>query len=343
MNLTLPDAQDVVRRFLTYEAFSYYPVTYYLAPDGSFTDVPGQDTLRIDCYVYFVKPDLGLVLYRIGDWDSMPITGFKYVSGVVLEHDSIVPQLVSEVVESVFKGEIRTNLTRHEKAFLSLLIGLEPEVLDAIAREAYLMNELADRTVAVFSDFVVVLSKRHLLKVYEGEDAVRIARRVSFIVDSPVYSIAEHIKRVIRTPATFFYNEDGYSVICNYVDCNVVPLPPNIARSVASILAKDRGYHIYELGRERRRIEITIPADAVVLSRRGFFLVERIDENNYQARKRLRVPFAVHMPILVTRSGWRTYCKPVMRDRLLYFEVVRGEARREEGEEDFAEEIILGI
>jgi len=229
------DISKIRRAVTEIPAYERFPYTYYVSRAGSILSVPSENSMKVDVFLVELN-NTGVAVYSVNG--GVYIRGYRVDGGRVVEDDEAIVEIIDRLVSALNGNDIgfdTLKINRHTITGISLLLDLDYETVRRMVSESMLKQILEDRTVAIFGDDVIVLSKRKFMRRYSGADAVSVAKRYAFVMESPVSGIAEFVSEQLGKQITFFIFESG-TIVCGLSECREAPLPPNISRLVAEKL-----------------------------------------------------------------------------------------------------------
>jgi len=330
------DISKIRRVVMELPAYEYFPYTYYITKTGEVVYSPIENATKINVWLLEIG-DIGVAIYSVDD--NVYIRGYRLVNGNPVEEDDVVPDVIDRILrilsgESTMHGIL--NFNKHVVSGISALLGLNHEDVQHIIIEAALREGLEDRLVAIFGDDVIVLSKKRFMYRYSGRDAVNIARKYAFIVESPISEISEFISDQLGKNVTFFIFESG-SILCSESMCREAPLPPNISQLVSNKLSTfvsvDLTLHDPS---NYRNVRLYLPSTIAIGKRILYYLDS---ENKYVSHIYTNISHKFPYLLIFSRKGFLGY-GVLIRNKVKIFEGEEEEEKSKE-KEDYLEEIVL--
>jgi len=319
---------DVVKKYMFFEMYKVYPIEYWVVRQGNeylVLEVPRAGATKVQAYVIPVNDREGLVLYRFPD--TAVVTAYTVSAGIE-EKPSLVPKLMDRLYWFLSRREPIPNLTPHSVKGISVLWLVPEEYVRETQRYFELREKLRDRVTAVFPDFVVVFTRDKFMERIDGEDAVRLAKKVSFTVDAPVSFIAETLSDALRTrEITVFMFEEG-SVFCSTKTCVPVPLPRNITELVIRALRKDR-HTVKVIDRTSEKTgNLSLPG-YIFIAPNEFGFIKPVSGDTFIVLRSYPVHTSVMKPVVYSARGFEGYMKKIGN----YVKIVKTLKTAERGEE----------
>jgi len=323
----------------SYPSFESFPFTYYTSGRDIYYN-PVNGAFRVDVWLIELTSGKGLAIYKMKD--DVFLVGYKIENGVVVEDDKTLVEVLDILVGILNGNDTAEKLVRkntHTVNGLSVLFDIPPDEVSSALNMAELKNELKDKPVAIFGDNVIVLSRTTFIKRYIGKDAVEVATKYGFIVNSPISAIANIVKEHMGVNLTFFIFEDA-SIICNNNTCRELPLSSNISLLLTRKLRKSK---ILDLTTRRpeeyANTELIIPGKIAIGKRRIYYLDEN---NNVLQEVHVSVNTGYSYLLVFDRKGFNGYGL-LVKKRVKVFDKEKEAEKMETEKENYLEKTILGF
>lgn len=306
MEVVVMDPVKVIDIIRKYETYKLYPFVYYINLDGAtpeISEIPGKQNIKVEAYTVNVGPYI-LVLQFIGDTPIMD--AFEYRIG--MRAVDVTKPL--DYLYSFINGRLALSLTPHERQGVGRLFFLDESEVEKIEQQYQLRKVLRDRRVAIVGDEVYVFSKEDIFQRVDGEMAVELAKKISFPAKHPVSEIVEQLSKAVKGKATLF-SLIGRSLLCTRHACRVIPLSSRVVKLLQKKLPDRFNVLLMDSESPPRNGKITLPdgIDAVAFSKRGIYLMRKIENQRYEIVKNFKVPTRFNVPIVYGKYGFIGYGK----------------------------------
>jgi len=329
--------RSAVKETPTYE---YFPYTYYISRTGDIQHTPTENTIEVNAWLVELG-DTGVAVYSVGN--GVYVRGYRLDGGIVVEDDEVVDDVIDRIVR-VLNGDSDADygaikFNKHTATGISVLLGVDYEYVRHAISEAVMRQILEDKVVAIFGDDVIVLSKRRFMYKYSGKDAVNVAKKYAFVVESPISEISEFVVKQLGKNVTFFIFENG-SILCSESMCREAPLSPNISRLVSNKLNSFVSVDLTSDDPEKyRNVQLHLPftATAVAIGKRILYYLD--SENNITSHMHTSITHRFPFLIVFSYKGFLGY-GVLNKNKVKIFEAEEKEEGGEE-EENYLEETVL--
>ena len=333
---------QTIRKYPTYEV---YPYVFYVNRFGEILDVPSKENMKVETWIIPFIDGVGLVVQRIGNKEVV-LRAYE-ITDRVEEKNELIEGLFGRLVRLVNNLDIENvkilDFNSHVIEGISVALGLEKDIVSQTINEAKIRQKLEDRTVAIFNDIVILLSKRKFMIRYDGKNIVELARRYAFVVDAPISYIAEkHIPTVLGDRVAVFVFPES-SIICNPVTCYNMPLPSNLSYLIARKVPKSL---IIDLDRDKPEnySNKRLPIPYLCIAKNKVLILKREGKDRFTLKEMWKTRVRPVAPLVFSPYGFLGYGKIFVKNNRVIVEVItsgKGEEGRER-EDTYLEEVVLG-
>jgi len=323
----------------SYPTFESFPFTYYTSGRDIYHS-PVDGAFRVDVWLIELTSGKGLAIYKMRD--DVFLVGYKIENGMIIEDDKTLVEVLDNLVKILNGDDTTEKLARkntHAINGLSVLFDIPFDEVSSALNIAELRNEVKDKPVAIFGDNVIVLSRTAFIKRYIGKDAVEVATKYGFIVNSPISAIANIVKEHMGVNPTFFIFEDA-SIVCNDNICRELPLPSNISLLITRRLRKSKVLDLTtHRPEEYTNTILIIPGKIAIGKRRIYYL----DENNNVLQEiHVSVNTGYSHLLVFDRKGFNGFGL-LVKKQVKLFDKEKETEKVETEEENYLEKTILGF